>query len=213
MNKTLGFLLLGGGAAWVAYQFGWLFAPAVPTPPLAPPATPPAAPPPASTSTPPAPTTPAPGSVSFSLVGPVAPDINNAIKGQVSIAGSVRTLDLTPDGNAWDTSGNQVTAALVAQGVDPNAILAAMQAALQAQTVVAGANVPPCAELPRAITAYAGLTDAQSVLRLAQLQAALKACPPAGTSGLGALVRSRKGKLYSITGATPINYVRKSRFA
>lgn len=215
-------LLLAAGGGFVAYQYGLFcsfgFGPNCAPPPATPPpgggATPPPAPGGAATP-PPAPTTtpsaPAPGSAAFRLVGPVAPDINNSIKGQVSISGSTMTVNCIPPGTIYNTSGQDITGQLAGQGVDTSALCAAMQNALQAQTVVAGANIPPCASLPRAITSYqsAGLTDPQSVLRLAQLQAALAKCP-AGTSGLGLAGPRRRRALYPMRGASRINYVRRA---
>lgn len=51
-----------------------------------------------------------------------------------------------------------------------------------------GGDIPPCAALPRAVASYeaAGLTDSQSVLRLAQLRDALAKC--GGAAGSGAIV-------------------------
>jgi hypothetical protein len=238
MNKTLGFALLAGGAAWIAYQMNLLCGfgfgpscatPATPATPVTPTSAPPAFATPGWTAPPtPAPTTtpsvPAPGSTSFYLVGPVSPDINNAIKGQVSIAGSVRTLDLTPDGRAFDTSGQDVTASLINQGVDPNAILASMQNALAAQQAAASNTISGKPTADQIAATQASITALQSQLasappvmqpifqqQIVTLQNALAAMKTrAGMSGLG---MGRNAYLYPIHRARPINYVRKRRLA
>jgi hypothetical protein len=177
MNKGLTILLVGGGAAWIAYQFGWLcgfgFGPScAPAPaaggtsPTAPPA-PASAPPMPPTTTPAA---PAPGTVGFSLVGPVAPDANNSIKGQVSIAGQTQALNCIPPGDIWN-GNTDITSTLVAQGVDVNGLCSAMQAALLAQQQAAGTT-----------SATAGTSTAptadQLKAQIASLQTQLAGAPP-----------------------------------
>ena len=226
-------LLLAAGGGFVAYQYG-LFCSFGFGPSCAPPATPPAPPgttppPPGTTTTPPpttpapttTPSTPAPGSTSFSLVGPVAPDINNSLKGQVSISGSTMTVNCIPPGTIYSTAGVDITGDLAGKGVDTSALCAAMQNAMQAQTAAAGTKASPAdaATLASMKAMLAGMQAAlpgnpglqPSILQLQQQIAIVsKAAGLSGYMGMGA---RRKPGLYAMPGARRINYVRKARLA
>ena len=229
-------LLLAAGGGFVAYQYGLFcsfgFGPnCTPAPPAPPPGTTPppsgTTPPPSGTTTPPpAPTTtpsaPAPGSTSFSLVGPVSPDINNSIKGQVSIGGSTMTVNCIPPGTIYNTSGNDITGDLAGKGVDTSALCAAMQNAMQAQTAAAGTKASPAdaATLASMKAMLAGMQAAlpgnpglqPSILQLQQQIAAVSKA--AGLSGyMMGMGARRKPGLYAMPGARRINYVRKARLA
>ena len=73
----------------------------------------------------------------FTVTG-VTPDINNSLKGQVSINGSPAiTLNVIPSaGTVWDTNGNDVTATLTPAQVTQ--LIAAFQAAAPPSAGMAG---------------------------------------------------------------------------
>lgn len=218
MNKTLGLLLFGGGGAWLAYKLNWLcpfgIGDCANTVPVA---APPASAPTGSTPAP-APTTtpsgPAPGSTGFSLVGPVAPDVNNSIKGQVAISGSTLTLNCIPPGTIYQ-GATDVTGKLASQGVDTSALCSAMSNALAAQTAAAGTQASPdnaaaisgmqamLAQLKLLVVSQPALQPQVDALTQ-QIAIAKKA---AGLSGL----TRRKPGLYALSRTHPINYVRKPR--
>jgi len=69
---------------------------------------------------------------SFVLAGPVSPDVNDSLQALVSINGqaaqSIAIIIAT--GQAYNSSGVNITSPLVSQGVNVQALLSAMQAAL-----------------------------------------------------------------------------------
>ena len=85
----------------------------------------------------------APASPTVVLAGPVTPTINNALQADVSINGSVSNLAVIPGGDAYNTSGQDVTATLAALGVTPAQVYALMQAAYTIQP--ASTTTPPAA--------------------------------------------------------------------
>lgn len=90
----------------------------------------------------------APVSPTVVLAGPVTPTINNALQADVSINGSVSNLAVIPGGDAYNTSGQDVTATLAALGVTPAQVYALMQAAYTIQP--ASTTTPPAATTPPA---------------------------------------------------------------
>jgi hypothetical protein len=67
----------------------------------------------------------------FQIVGTVKPNINNSLTANVSINGGtpINLSIIQTNAQAYNTAGQNVTAALTAQGVNVPALLAAMQAA------------------------------------------------------------------------------------
>ncbi len=69
---------------------------------------------------------------SVSIVGSVTnlgPNFSNALKANVSINGVVQNISIIPGGDAYNTAGQDISAALVAQGVNVQSLYAMMQAA------------------------------------------------------------------------------------
>ncbi len=89
------------------------------------------------TSTAAIPTTTAPTSVT--LVSTVVPTSNNALQASFNIGGTVAVIAVIPGGDAYNTSGVDITANLAAVGVTPAQLYALMQAAYATQTTAAPA--------------------------------------------------------------------------
>jgi hypothetical protein len=126
---------------------------------------------------------------SVSLSGPVTTTLNNALKANVSINGTVMNLSCIPGGGCYNTSGKDVTAALTALGATDSQIYALMSAAYAAQATTPGVTVTG-----------ASTTTTATPVQTKRLPISVKR---SGMHGMGAMVFT-----------TRKNYVRKaSRFA
>jgi hypothetical protein len=68
-------------------------------------------------------------SASVSLIGAVSKTSNNALKGTFSINGVSQSISVIPGGDAYNDSGQGITAQLAAQGVTPAQLYAMLSAA------------------------------------------------------------------------------------
>jgi hypothetical protein len=98
-------------------------------------------------------TTPA---ASVVLAGPVTKTLNNALQANVSINGSVTNLAVIPGGDAYNTSGQDVTASLTALGVTAAQVYSLMQAALNIQPSTSTTSTSTSAPQPPVGTATGG---------------------------------------------------------
>ena len=92
-----------------------------------------------------------PTAATFQISGAVKPNINNSLSANVSINGAapINLTIIQTNAQAYNTAGQNVTAALTGQGVNVHALLSAMQAAYAGQT--------PPTSLPPGFVAIAGL--------------------------------------------------------
>jgi len=143
--KTVLFLGIAGVGLWWLYEQGYLYqwtgmaslAPSGTVPTTTPTTTTTTAPVTTTTTTtaPPTTTQPTtPSAATFQIVGAVTPNINNSLTANVSInGGSPMNITIIQSGSqagtAWNTSGQNITSQLTAQGVNVAAILKAFQAA------------------------------------------------------------------------------------
>ena len=132
-TKTLIILGVAAVGAWYLYEQGYLYewtglAALLPvtttTTPSAPVTT---------TTTPSAPvtTTTSPAAAAFSIQGAVTPNVNDSLTANVSINGGtpINISIIQSSAQAYNTSGQNITATLTGEGVSVPALLAAMQAA------------------------------------------------------------------------------------
>lgn len=147
--------------------------------------------------------TPAPAA-SVSLAGPVTTSANGSLKANVSINGTVQNLAVIPGGGAYNTAGQDQTAALALLGVTPAQIYSLMQAAYATQQ--AASATPAATTTTPATTSTAPRTGpfnfGTTGAAVNAAHAASAASQPLGRRGVGAMV-----------GGSRINYRRKSRFA
>ena len=138
-TKTLIILGVAAVGAWYLYEQGYLYewtglaalypggmptsAPVTTTTPSAP----------VTTTTSPAPvtTTTSPAAAAFSIQGAVTPNVNDSLTANVSINGGtpINISIIQTSAQAYNTSGQNITATLTGEGVSVPALLAAMQAA------------------------------------------------------------------------------------
>ena len=137
-TKTLIILGVAAVGAWYLYEQGYLYewtglaalypggmptsAPVTTTTPSAP----------VTTTTSPAPvtTTTSPAAAAFSIQGAVTPNVNDSLTANVSINGGtpINISIIQSSAQAYNTSGQNITATLTGEGVSVPALLAAMQA-------------------------------------------------------------------------------------
>jgi hypothetical protein len=210
-GMLLGLAVGGVGLWWLGSQMGWWggAAPATPTPSV--PTAPGIVPAPTAAS-PSAPAVPAPV---VTLAGVVTMTVNNALKADVSINGTVQNIAIIPGGAAYNPQGQDITAKLTAAGVDVGKLYAMMQAAYPQ------AGPPPTTGTASASSALAALQAAYKAISAqipgaqgAQLAAVLsqqtvlagqiKAL--GGTPGMGAYMRTTPRTMVH---ASRKNYVRR----
>jgi len=141
MGKLLGLALAAGGAWWLGEKLGWFGGSAPLVSPPAPGTSPanPANTPPVNPANPPNAPINNPAAT-WSIAGPVSPNINNSLSANVLINGTSKNLTIMQDSSIWDTSGSNITSQIQAMGIDPNALLLAFQTAFAA---AGGASVNP----------------------------------------------------------------------
>ncbi len=122
-TKTLIILGVAAVGAWYLYEQGYLYewtglAALLPV---------------TTTTTPSAPvtTTTSPAAAAFSIQGAVTPNVNDSLTANVSINGGtpINISIIQSSAQAYNTSGQNITATLTGEGVSVPALLAAMQAA------------------------------------------------------------------------------------
>lgn len=72
-----------------------------------------------------------PAAASVTLIGAVSKTSNNALKGTFSINGVSQSISVIPGGDAYNDSGQGITAQLASQGVTPAQLYAILSAAYQ----------------------------------------------------------------------------------
>ena len=136
-TKTLIILGVAAVGAWYLYEQGYLYewtglAALYPGGmPTSVTTTTPSAPVTTTTSPAPVTTTTSPAAAAFSIQGAVTPNVNDSLTANVSINGGtpINISIIQSSAQAYNTSGQNITATLTGEGVSVPALLAAMQAA------------------------------------------------------------------------------------
>lgn len=117
IGEIIGLGIAGVGVWWVGGLFGWWsgFGTAAATT--------------GTTTTPAGTTTTTVPAATVQLNGPVTPTLNNALQAVFLINGASIQIAVIPNGDAYDNSGNDITATLAAEGVTPAQLYAIMAAA------------------------------------------------------------------------------------